>query len=328
VRKREPFNSASLRDDLCLLPTIHCPLSTTCLQAMFARVRRLLEMIRFSHTLFALPFALMSALMAWVKNARSVPPVGFGWLDLLGILLCMVFARSAAMAANRIADRELDAMNPRTRMRHLPRGILSIGGVALFTGLCAAGFVASTLLFLPQNWIPFYASVPVLVFLIAYSYAKRFTLLSHFWLGAALMLAPVAAWVAIRAELGAAPLVLGGAVLFWVAGFDIIYACQDYDFDVRMRLRSIPARFGVATALRIAALCHAVMIVLLLLLPLAYPLLGRIYLSGIAGIAALLIYEHRIVRPDDLSRVNRAFFHVNAVVSLGLLAIVALDLAW
>ncbi len=288
----------------------------------------MLEMIRFSHTLFALPFALLAALMAWVKNARSSPPAGFRWLDLLGILLCMAFARSAAMAANRIADRKLDAINPRTQMRHLPSGVLSIGSVALFTVLCSAGFVASTLLFLPHNWIPFYASIPVLIFLTAYSYAKRFTLLSHFWLGAALMLAPLAAWAAIRAEISAAPLMLGGAVLFWVAGFDIIYACQDYDFDVEMRLRSIPARFGIAAALRMAALCHLVMVVLLLLLPLVYPLLGRIYLTGIAGIAGLLFYEHSIVRPDDLSRVNQAFFHINAVVSVGLLVIVALDLAW
>ena len=295
---------------------------------MFGSVRRMLEMIRFSHTLFALPFAALAGLMAWVANARSSPPVGFRCLDLLGILACMVFARSAAMAFNRIADRKLDALNPRTRMRHLPGGALSLGGVVLFTAVCAAGFVASTLLFLPRNWIPLYASVPVLLFLMGYSYAKRFTLLSHFWLGAALMLAPLAAWVAIRAEIGPAPLVLGGAVLFWVAGFDIIYACQDFDFDVRMRLRSIPARFGVVAALRIAALCHLAMVALLLALPLAYPFFGRIYLSGIAGIAGLLFYEHRLVRPDDLTRVNRAFFHVNAVVSVGLLVIGAVDLAW
>ncbi|MGA2796228.1 MAG: UbiA-like polyprenyltransferase [Thermoguttaceae bacterium] len=295
---------------------------------MFHRIRRMLEMIRFSHTLFALPFALLAGLMAWTANARSSPPVAFRYLDLLGILACMVFARSMAMAFNRIADRRLDAINPRTQTRHLPGGVLSVGSVVLFTVLCAMGFVASTLLFLPHNRIPLLASLPVLLFLMGYSYAKRFTLLSHFWLGAALMLAPLAAWVAIRAEISVAPLVLGGAVLFWVAGFDIIYACQDYDFDVRMRLRSIPARFGVVAALRIAALCHLLMVCLLLMLPLAYPLFGRIYLTGVVCIAGLLFYEHRIVRPDDLTRVNRAFFHVNAVVSLGLLAIGAVDLAW
>jgi 4-hydroxybenzoate polyprenyltransferase len=295
---------------------------------MFRRIRQLLEMIRFSHTLFALPFALLAALMAWVENARSSPPAPFRGLDLLGILTCMAFARSTAMAFNRLADLRLDALNPRTQMRHLPSGLLGVGSVALFTMLCAAGFVGSTLLFLPHNWIPLYASVPILLFLMAYSYTKRFTLLSHFWLGAALMLAPLAAWVAIRADISLAPLVLGGAVLFWVAGFDIIYACQDFDFDVKMRLQSIPARFGIVAALRIAAFCHSIMIVLLLSLPLVYPLLGRIYLTGVAAIAGLLFYEHRIVRPDDLSKVNRAFFQVNAVVSVGLLLIGAVDLMW
>ncbi len=155
---------------------------------MFRRVRRMLEMIRFSHTLFALPFALLAALMAWAANARSSPPVGFRWLDLLGILACMAFARSTAMAFNRIADRKLDAINPRTQMRHLPSGELSLENVVLFTVLCSVGFVASTLMFLPHNWIPLYASVPVLLFLTGYSYSKRFTVLSHFWLGAALCL--------------------------------------------------------------------------------------------------------------------------------------------
>jgi 4-hydroxybenzoate polyprenyltransferase len=203
-----------------------------------------------------------------------------------------------------------------------------VGHAALFTVFCAVGFVASTMLFLPRNWIPLYASVPVLLFLGVYSYAKRFTLLSHLWLGAALMLAPLAAWAAIRAELSLAPLVLGGAVMFWVAGFDIIYACQDFDFDVKMRLKSVPARFGIAASLRIAAFCHLLMVILLLMLPLVYPYLGKIYLTGIAAIAGLLFYEHRIVRPDDLTRVNRAFFHVNAIISVGLLVIGAVDLIW
>ncbi len=223
---------------------------------MLRRIRQLLELIRFSHTLFALPFALLAAVMAWAANRHCVPPRPFRWLDLLGILLCMATARSAAMAFNRLADRRLDALNPRTRQRHLPTGRLSVAAAAAFTAACSLGFVAGTLLFLP-NRIPLYASVPVLLFLFAYSYAKRFTILSHFWLGAALMLAPLAAWVAIRGEIAWPPLVLGGAVLLWVAGFDMIYACQDVEFDVRMRLRSVPARFGVAAALRLAALCHA-----------------------------------------------------------------------
>jgi 4-hydroxybenzoate polyprenyltransferase len=291
-------------------------------------LRRLLEMIRFSHTLFALPFALLAAAMAWAANRRAVPPEPFRWQELAGILLCMVFARSAAMAFNRVADRHIDALNPRTRMRHLPAGLLSTGGVIGFTVVCGLGFVASTLLFLPRNPIPLMASVPVLAFLLGYSYAKRFTALSHFWLGAALMLAPVAAWVAIRAELAWAPVVLGGAVMFWVAGFDMIYACQDYEFDVEMRLRSVPARWGVASALRWAAICHFVAVVLLLSLPWVYDGFGVIYASGVVLIAGLLIYEHWLVKPGDLSRVNQAFFHVNAVVSLGLLAIGLADLVF
>ena len=166
----------------------------------------------------------------------------------------------------------------------------------------------------------------MLLFLFAYSYAKRFTAWTHFWLGAALMLAPVAAWVAIRGEIAWPPLVLGGAVMLWVAGFDIIYACQDFEFDLRQRLRSVPARFGIAAALRLAALCHLGMVVLLAVLPLVYDGFGTVYLAGMRRMTVLLAYEHWLVRPDDLSRVNRAFFQVNAVISLGLLAVGVIDL--
>ncbi|MHC4399471.1 MAG: 4-hydroxybenzoate octaprenyltransferase [Planctomycetota bacterium] len=292
---------------------------------MFDRFGRLLEMIRFSHTLFALPFALLAAVMAWAANAQSDPPIAFRWRDLAGIVASMVFARSAAMAFNRLADRRLDALNPRTTGRHLPAGTLGVAGVACFTVVCALGFVAATLLFLP-NRLPLYGSVPVLLFLFAYSFTKRFTVLSHFWLGTALMLAPVAAWVALRPEFDWAPLVLGSSVLLWVAGFDMIYACQDVDFDVGMRLSSVPARWGVARALRLAALCHLGMVLLLSVLPAVYDAFGWIYYVGVGGIALLLVCEHALVRPDDLSRVNRAFFHVNAVVSVGLLVIGSVDL--
>ncbi len=166
----------------------------------------------------------------------------------------------------------------------------------------------------------------MLAFLFAYSYAKRFTALAHFWLGAALMLAPLAAWAAIRGELAWPPVVLAGAVMLWVAGFDMIYACQDFEFDVKTGLRSVPARFGVAGALRLAALCHFGMIVVLAALPAVFPAFGGVYLIGVAGIAALLFYEHCLVRPDDLTRVNQAFFNINAVVSVGLLAVGVLDL--
>lgn len=230
------------------------------------------------------------------------------------------------MAFNRLADRRIDALNPRTKSRHLPAGSLSVGAVAAFTAVCSLAFVGGTLLFLPANPIPLYASAPVLLFLFGYSYAKRFTALAHVWLGASLMLAPVAAWVAIRAEVAWPPVVLGAAVLLWVTGFDILYACQDYEFDVRMRLHSVPARWGIAKSLRVAAACHFGMVGLLLALPLVYDGFGVVYLSGIVAIGLLLVYEHWLVRPDDLSRVNRAFFHVNAVVSIGLLAIGVADL--
>jgi 4-hydroxybenzoate polyprenyltransferase len=302
---------------------------------LIVRVRHLLEMIRFSHTIFALPFAMLAAVMAWNTPA----PAGllkpeFAWPHWFGILFCMIGARSAAMAFNRLADHRLDALNPRTQGRHLPAGLLTVGTVVAFTLIAAAIFFAGTLLFLP-NKLPLILSTPVLLFLFAYSYTKRFTSLAHFWLGAALMLAPICAWIALRGEIVLAqPLdllpaaLLGTAVLLWVAGFDIIYACQDYAYDVQARLRSVPAQWGVAGALRIAAGCHLAMVVVLFALPQACPQLGLgwLYHLGIAGVALLLVYEHWIVRPDDLSRVNAAFYNVNAIVSVGLLVIGAIDL--
>ena len=291
---------------------------------MFKRVRMLLEMIRFSHTLFALPFALLSAVLAWQK------PGSFHSLDLLGILLCMVFARSTAMAFNRLVDRRYDALNPRTAVRHLPAGQISIVAVLIFALICAVCFVAHTLLFLVSgNAWPLYLSIPVLLFICAYSYAKRFTFLCHVWLGGALLLAPLAAWIAIRGpEQLATPFVLGLAVLFWVTGFDVLYACQDLEFDRSAKLHSIPARFGVPASLRIALVCHVLMLACLLILYwLAWPDLKRIYLAGVAAVALLLAYEHWLVRPDDLSRVNQAFFHVNGVISVGLFLVVVLQVA-
>ncbi len=282
----------------------------------------ILGMIRFSHTLFALPFALLGAALA-----AKVPG---GWTgrgrDWLGILLCMIAARSAAMAFNRLADRHLDARNPRTATRHLPSGRLSVGSVWGFTLACSVLFVASTLLFLPNPW-PLRLSVPVLVWLLGYSYAKRFTSLAHFWLGAALALAPMAAWIALRGDLGWPPVFLGLAVLGWVAGFDIIYACQDTAFDREAGLHSVPARLGVRGALRLAAVCHAAMVVALVALGFSYPM-GLLYFGGVVVAAGLLVYEHALVRPDDLSRVNQAFFQVNIGISLGLLVIGVADLIW
>lgn len=283
---------------------------------VFGRIRHLLELIRFSHTIFALPFALLSAVLAW----RLTP---FRWQDLIGLLLCMVFARSASMSFNRIADRRIDAENPRTARRHLPAGLLSSTTVKIFTVICAAGFFASTLLFLP-NKMPALLALPVLGFLLGYSYAKRWTSLAHYWLGAALMLSPIAAWIALVGDVEWTPLLLGLAVFFWVGGFDIIYACQDVDFDRAHRLHSVPARWGVPRALRIAAVSHFLTVLCLFALWQSAHL-GFLFLAGVIAVAVLLAYEHRLVRPDDLTRVNVAFFNVNAVVSIGLFLVAAMD---
>jgi 4-hydroxybenzoate polyprenyltransferase len=288
---------------------------------MLAIARNYLELIRFSHTVFALPFAFFGAVLAW--KSRDEP---IRLAEIVGLLMCMVFARSTAMAFNRLVDRRIDGRNPRTAGRHLPAGKLRTSAVVAFALFCGVAFVGSTLLFLPNRW-PAYLAVPVLAFICAYSLTKRFTFAAHFWLGASLMLVPFAAWVAIRgmAELQI-PIVLGVAVAFWVAGFDILYACQDADFDRSERLNSIPARFGVRAALRIAAGCHATMVVALVALYALSEHLGAIYLAGVVAVAALLVYEHSIVRPDDLTRVNRAFFHVNGVVSIGLFLVVVVQL--
>lgn len=242
------------------------------------------------------------------------------------------------MAFNRIADRTIDASNPRTANRHLPAGLLSVQSVWTFTIFNVLGFVGGTVLFLP-NRLPLILSIPVLAFLFGYSFAKRFTATAHFWLGAALMLAPISTWIALRGEIvmNHPPDILpacwlGLAVLWWVVGFDVIYACQDAAHDTREKLRSIPATFGVRNSLRIAAACHLVMVGCLLTLPILGRLggpelpLGWIYWTAIAAVAVLLAYEHWIVRPDDLTRVNVAFFQVNAVVSIGLFLVTSLDL--
>lgn len=280
-------------------------------------LRHLLGLIRFSHTVFALPFALLSAALAWRTTE-------FRWRDLAGILMCMVFARSAAMAFNRLVDRRIDAQNPRTAGRHLPAGLLSISAVRAFTVACSAGFIVSTVLFLPNHW-PLVLSVPVLLFLLGYSYAKRFTSLCHYWLAAALMLSPVAAWIAITGSVAWPPVLLAAVVFFWVGGFDILYACQDVEFDRACGLSSVPARSGVRNALRLAAVSHALAAVSLCGLWFAAGL-GPVFLAGAVAVAGLLIYEHLLVRPDDLTRVNVAFFQVNAVISLGLLAVALVDL--
>jgi 4-hydroxybenzoate polyprenyltransferase len=305
--------------------------------AVFTKIRQILEMIRFSHTVFALPFALLAAVMAWTSPTADGRPAAFRWQDLVGILFCMVAARSAAMAFNRLADHRIDAVNPRTRGRHLPTGQLSVGGVALFTIGCCVAFVAASMLFLP-NRLPLYLSVPVLSVLLLYSFTKRVTWLAHYWLGFSLMLAPLAVWIALRGEYVMAnpfdlvpALLLGLAVMFWSGGFDIIYACQDFEFDRQHGLRSLPVRLGVAGSLKLAAASHLIMLVLLAVLPVVsaaagVPLkLGALYYLTVAAVAILLVAEHRLVRPDDLTRVNIAFFNINAVISFGLLLSGVLD---
>jgi 4-hydroxybenzoate polyprenyltransferase len=298
------------------------------------RLGTYLELVRFSHTIFALPFAAMAALIAIHAdgNEGSAGMTRSLMLRLLGILACMVTARTAAMAFNRLADRTIDAQNPRTANRHLPRGDVSPRDVLLLVVAASVGFIASTLLFLP-NWLPLALSLPVLAWLLGYSFAKRFTSLAHLWLGAALGLAPVAAWIALRGETllhdpadMLPAVILGVAVTTWVAGFDIIYACQDAGFDAAHGLHSVPARVGVAAALTRAKWLHVATLLLLALLPPAVPALGPIYWTAVAIIAALLAWEHALVRPDDLSRVNQAFFTANAAIGLVLLAAIGIDL--
>ncbi|MBM4022111.1 MAG: 4-hydroxybenzoate octaprenyltransferase [Planctomycetes bacterium] len=303
--------------------------------ASASRLRTYLDLVRFSHTIFALPFAAVATLIAirfggdgrW-STAEPWSLVG----PLAGILACMVAARTAAMAFNRLVDRAIDADNPRTAGRHLPRGAVGTGEVLGLVVVSAAAFVAATLLFLP-NWLPLTLSLPVLAWLLGYSFAKRFTSLSHVWLGAALGLAPVAAWIALRGEtllrdpVDALPAaILGLAVTAWVAGFDIIYACQDAAFDAARGLHSVPARLGVPRALNRAQRLHVVTLLVLATLPAVVPQLGWIYWAALAAIAALLAWEHAIVRPNDLSRVNQAFFSANAAIGLVLLAAIAADL--
>lgn len=288
---------------------------------MWTTVRYYLELIRFSHTVFALPFALLAAVLAWQRPASP-----FRLIDLAGLLLCMVFARSAAMAFNRLVDRKIDAENPRTARRHIPAGLLSPTAVALFIAATSGAFVLSTLLFLPNIW-PVVLSVPVLAFLMGYSYAKRFTVWCHYWLSAALMLSPMAAWIAITGTVELPAVMLAAIVFCWVGGFDILYASQDAEYDRSRRLSSIPARWGIPAALRLAAVSHALAVLCLAGLGWSAHL-GAIYYTGVVLVALLLVYEHSLVRPDDLTRVNLAFFHVNAVISLGLLAVTMADLWW
>ncbi len=275
-------------------------------------------MIKFEHTLFALPFAFLGMMLA-AEGWPEWPTVGW-------IVVAMVGARSAAMGFNRLADRRLDAANPRTADRALPTGQVSVAFVALFVA-------ASCLLLVLAAWrlnpLALKLSPLALAILLGYSYTKRFTTWSHLVLGLALAGAPLGAWIAVRGEVEAAPFVLAGAVLLWVAGFDVLYALQDLDFDRSSGLYSIPVRFGTVGALWISAFLHLGMLDLLAILPLVYGgELGPGYWAGFAGCVLLLGYQHWIVRPGDLSRLDAAFFQANGLLAVWLFAATALDLLW
>ena len=288
---------------------------------MWKRIRLTLEMIKFEHSVFALPFALTGALLAIRESGLDARAacIRIGW-----IVVAMVGARSAAMAFNRLIDAGIDARNPRTRMRHLPAGALSPG----FTW----GFVAvSALVFLfaarQLNPLCFRLAPVALAVVFFYSFTKRFTSFSHLILGFALGIAPAAAWIAVRGSLDPRILWLTAAVTFWTGGFDIIYACQDYEFDSVEGLFSLPRRLGIAGALRVARLLHVLMVACLLAL--VYSLgLGLLSLAGVAAVTGLLIYEHSLVKPNDLSRVDAAFFTMNGYVSMLFFIFWAADILW
>ena len=265
-------------------------------------------MIKFEHTLFALPFAFLGAILA----ANGLPT----WWQLLWITVAMFGARSAAMTFNRIVDRDIDAKNPRTAHRELPSGKLSVGFAWVFLYVSIGVFLLASY---SLNWLTFALSPVALIFVLGYSYAKRFTAFAHIILGIALAISPSAAWIAVRGTLNdEIPILLSVLVLMWTAGFDVLYACQDFEFDRKAGLRSIPARFGIKNSLWIASVFHFQAFIVLVLLYLVTGL-GWLALGGVIAVGALLVYQHTLVKPNDLSKMNAAFFTTNAFVSVILL---------
>ena len=277
-------------------------------------LRVTLEMIKWEHSIFALPFALCGAMLA----ASGLPTPH----QLLWIIIAMLAARSAAMAFNRLADAALDAANPRTRARALPAGQLSPAFVTIFVIVSCAIFVFAAA---QLNRLALWLSPVALAVLLLYSYTKRFTRWSHLVLGFALGIAPSAAWIAVRGSLDPRILILTAAVTFWVAGFDILYACQDFDFDRQANLHSIPRHLGIRHALLIARAFHLIMFLLLIALLPAFAL-GKLATAGVAAVLFLLLYEHSLVQPDNLSRLNAAFFTMNGVISVVFALFLAADL--
>ena len=265
-------------------------------------------MIKFEHTLFALPFAFLGAILA----ANGFPT----WWQILWITVAMFGARSAAMTFNRIVDRDIDARNPRTANRELPSGKLSVGFAWMFLYVSIGVFLLASY---SLNWLTFALSPVALIFVLGYSYAKRFTAFAHLFLGIALAISPSAAWIAVRGDLSSEiPVLLSVLVLMWTSGFDVLYACQDFEFDRQAGLRSIPARFGIKNSLWIARLFHLQAFIVLILLYFVTGL-GWLALAGIIAVGALLIYQHTLLKANDLSRMNAAFFTTNAFVSVILL---------
>ena len=277
-------------------------------------LRTTLEMIKWEHSIFALPFALSGAMLA----AGGLPTLH----QLTWIVIAMISARSAAMAFNRVADAAIDAANPRTRTRALPAGTLTPTFVTTFVVVSCAIFVFAAA---QLNHLTLILSPVALAIVLLYSYTKRFTRWSHLVLGFALGIAPAAAWIAVRGSLDPRILLLTAAVTFWVAGFDVLYACQDYEFDRASNLHSLPRYVGIPTALWIARLFHLFMIGLLITLPLAFGL-GTLAIVGVMAVAILLAYEHSLVSPRDLSKLNAAFFTMNGVISVVFFVFVAADL--
>jgi len=273
-----------------------------------------LDMIKFEHTIFALPFAFIGALLA----RKGLPTLWqIGW-----IVAAMVGARSAAMAFNRIADAQYDKLNPRTSGRALPRGTLSVQFAVIFTIAMSGLFIFSAW---ELNSLCFYLSFPTLVILLSYSYTKRFTSLSHIVLGFSVGCAPLAAWLAIRGQFAWPPVLLSASVMFWVAGFDLIYALQDVEFDRTAKLFSLPSKWGIGPALRLSTLFHSATIILLGATAFLSGL-GWMAFAGIGIVAGILYWEHQIVTPQDLSRINVAFFNLNGYVSILLLLTFAGDI--
>jgi len=285
--------------------------------SLLAKLSAIFSDIKIQHTVFALPFAVMSAFIA----AGGLPETK----KLAWVVACMVGARSAAMAFNRIVDARYDIKNPRTQGRALPSGRVDERSYWLFLIAFSLVFVFSAGML---NQLALYLSPLALIIVFFYSLTKRFTVYSHFWLGLAIAIAPVGAWVAIREEISFISLLLGAVVVFWLVGFDILYSCMDVEFDRKSNLKSIPQKFGIENALRIAFVSHGLTVLFLFVILQFVDELGVLYSIGVIIVAGLLIYEHSLVSPDDLSKINIAFFNMNGIISIGLMLFVIADYVW